>query len=67
MKNCFVPKFSYLYLSSSSNDLKIDHQLLLQMETYSNRVANFFLGRGYAKGDTVALFMENRPEVININ
>lgn len=34
------------------------------METYSNRIANFFLSRGYSKGDTVALFMENRPEYV---
>ena len=25
-------------------------------------VANYFLGRGYKKGDSVALFMINRPE-----
>ena len=34
------------------------------METYSNRVANFFLSKGYSKGDTIALFMENRPEYV---
>ena len=36
------------------------------METYSNRVANYFLSRGYAKGDSVALFMENRPEYVGL-
>ena len=36
------------------------------METYSNRIANDFLGRGYAKGDAVALFMENRPEYVGV-
>ena len=34
----------------------------LQVEDYSNMVANYFLGRGYKKGDSVALFMINRPE-----
>ena len=36
------------------------------METYSNRVANYFLSQGYAKGDSVALFMENRPEYVGL-
>lgn len=36
------------------------------METYSNRVANYFLSRGYAKGDAVALFMENRPQYVGL-
>ena len=35
--------------------------LRLQMESLSNRIANYFLQRGYKKGDAVALFMENRP------
>ena len=34
------------------------------MEEYSNRVANYFHSLGYKKGDSVALFMENRPEYI---
>ena len=36
------------------------------VEKLSNRVANMFLGLGYKKGDTVALFMENRIEYIPI-
>lgn len=36
------------------------------METYSNGVANYFIERGYAKGDCVALFMENRPEYVGL-
>jgi solute carrier family 27 fatty acid transporter 1/4 len=35
-----------------------------QVEDYSNSVANFFLGLGYSKGDSLALFMENRPEYV---
>ena len=35
-----------------------------QVEDYSNAVANFFLGLGYSKGDSIALFMENRPEYV---
>ena len=35
-----------------------------QVEDYSNRVAHFFLQEGYKKGDTVAVFMENRPEFV---
>ena len=35
-----------------------------QVEDYSNRVAHLFLQEGYSKGDTVAVFMENRPEFV---
>ena len=35
-----------------------------QVEDYSNAVANFFLSLGYSKGDSMALFMENRPEYV---
>ena len=35
-----------------------------QVEEYSNRVANYFLSRKFKKGDTVAIFMENRPEYV---
>ncbi len=36
----------------------------LQLEQHSNRIANYFLGRGFRKGDVVALFMENRTEYV---
>lgn len=36
----------------------------LQVEEYSNRVANLFKSHGYRKGDSVALMMENRPEFV---
>ena len=35
-----------------------------QVEEQSNRVANYFMQRGFKKGDTVAFFMPNRPEYI---
>ena len=35
-----------------------------EVEEYSNRVANFFLEKGFKKGDTVAFFMNSRPEYI---
>ena len=35
-----------------------------QVEEYSNRVANYFHSLGYKKGDSIAFFMENRPEYI---
>ncbi len=35
-----------------------------QVEDASNRVANYFLSRGYRVGDSVALLMENRPEFV---
>ena len=35
-----------------------------RVEDYSNRIAQFFLQEGFTKGDTVAVFMENRPEFV---
>ena len=35
----------------------------LDLEDYSNRVANFFLRLGYKPGECVALFMENREAI----
>ena len=32
-----------------------------QVEEHSNRVSNYFMQRGFKKGDTVAFFMPNRP------
>ncbi|XP_027840257.2 long-chain fatty acid transport protein 4-like [Aphis gossypii] len=38
----------------------------LQVEEYSNKVANAMLERGFKKGDVVGLLMENRPEFVGI-
>jgi acyl-CoA synthetase (AMP-forming)/AMP-acid ligase II len=38
-----------------------------QVNEAANRVAHLFIGRGYRRGDTVALFMENRPEYLIIH
>lgn len=38
--------------------------IYLQVEEYSNRIANVFKSHGYKKGDVVALFLENKPEFI---
>jgi acyl-CoA synthetase (AMP-forming)/AMP-acid ligase II len=35
-----------------------------QLEDWSNQVANYLLSQGIKKDDTIALFMENRPEFI---
>lgn len=37
-----------------------------QLDEFSNRVANFLHLRGFVHGDSVALFMENRPEYIGL-
>nr|XP_054769942.1 long-chain fatty acid transport protein 1-like [Lytechinus pictus] len=39
---------------------------LRDLEKYSNAVANLFFERGYQKGDTVALLMDNRPEFVGL-
>ncbi|GAB6097509.1 long-chain-acyl-CoA synthetase FadD6 [Desulfatiferula olefinivorans] len=38
-----------------------------QVNEAANRVAHFFIGRGYRRGDTVALFMQNRPEYLIVH
>ncbi|VVC45602.1 AMP-binding, conserved site,AMP-dependent synthetase/ligase [Cinara cedri] len=38
----------------------------LQVEEYSNKVANAMLDSGYKKGDVIGLLMENRPEFVGI-
>ena len=35
-----------------------------EVDKFSNKVANYFRSIGYTKGDVVALFMENRPELV---
>ena len=40
------------------------HWTFQEVEYFSNKVANYFQSVGYKKGDVVALFMENRPELV---
>ncbi len=35
-----------------------------QFNQWSNRIAHYFLAQGFAKGDVVAVFIENRPELL---
>ena len=35
-----------------------------QIEDLSNRMANYFLSLNFTKGDSIAIFMENRPEFV---
>ena len=40
-------------------------RLCIKVEEYSNKVANYFLKQsGINRGETVAIYMENRPEFI---
>ena len=36
------------------------------MEAFSNKIANYFLSLGFKKGDSIALFMESRPEYVGM-
>ncbi|ENN77457.1 hypothetical protein HUJ04_002737 [Dendroctonus ponderosae] len=38
----------------------------IQIEEYSNKIANIFKSHGYKKGDRIALFLENKPEYVGI-
>ncbi|XP_072176676.1 long-chain fatty acid transport protein 4-like [Diadema setosum] len=48
--------------------LQLDDQRwsFLQTEQYSNAVGNLFFEKGFQKGDTVALIMDNRPEFFGL-
>ncbi|EDO43421.1 predicted protein [Nematostella vectensis] len=37
-----------------------------EADEFANRIANYFKSQGYAKGDVIALILENRPEFILI-
>ena len=37
-----------------------------ELDCFANKVAHFFLDHGLKKGDTVAIFMENCPELIGL-
>ena len=37
-----------------------------ELDCFANKVAHFFLDRGLKKGETVAIFMENCPELIGL-
>ena len=40
-----------------------DEWTFRRLEEQSNRVANYFLRKGYTRGDSVALYMDNRDGV----
>lgn len=37
-----------------------------QLDEFSNQIANFFISRGFEKGDDISLMMEGRPEYIGL-
>ena len=39
-----------------------DEWTFRRLEQHSNRVANYFLEKGYRRGDSVALYMDNRDQ-----
>jgi len=43
-----------------------DEWTFRQVDEFSNKVANYFIGQGYELGDEVALFMDNKPEYVAI-
>lgn len=44
----------------------IQEDFVLQVEEYSNQVANYFKGAGFKRGDSIALFMENSVVFVGI-
>ena len=67
-KNLTVPKIFSATAARCPNKVLFyygdEEWTFQQVEDYSNRVGHFFLQEGYGKGDTVAVFMENRPEFV---
>ena len=57
-----VSKYPDKAMFINDNDGK--HWTYREVDEYSNRVANLFLNKDFKKGDTIAMFMESRPEYI---
>jgi len=34
------------------------------MDAYTNRIANYFLAKGFQRGDVIAIFMQNKPKYV---
>ena len=68
INNMTVPKVFYKTVQKCPNKVlfyyKDEEWTFQQVEEYSNKIAHFFLQEGYSKGDTIAVFMENRPEFV---
>jgi len=66
--NLTVPKMFFKTVQKYPNRVLFYFQeetwTFQQVEDLSNQIANFFLNEGFEKGDTVAVFMENRPEFV---
>lgn len=60
------------YLETNANKYPDNKALLYEDQVYThqefnawvNRYANFFLEQGFQKGDTIAVLLENRPEIL---
>jgi len=67
-RNLTVPKMFYQAVRKFPDRVlfyfKEEKWTFTMVEEYSNRVADFFLAAGYVKGDSVAVFMTNRPEFV---
>lgn len=69
-RNWTVPKMFSETVKSTPNKVMFYFEdqkwTFKQVEEYSNRVAHFFMSKGLTRGDSVAVFMENRPEYVAI-
>jgi len=66
--NLTVPKMFFKTVQKFPNRVLFYFQdqtwTFQQVEELSNQIAHFFLKEGFERGDTVAVFMENRPEFV---
>ncbi|CAH1159180.1 unnamed protein product [Phyllotreta striolata] len=70
-RNCMsIPKVFQKVARNKNNKVAIYFEdeiwTFQRLEKFSNRIANYFIRKGYQKGDTVALLLENRPEYVGI-
>ncbi|OXA51903.1 Long-chain fatty acid transport protein 4 [Folsomia candida] len=67
-RNLTVTKIFDLYADRNPNKICFYYEdeqwTFKQVQDMSNQVGNYFADKGFAKGDVVALFMENRPEYV---
>lgn len=65
-----IPKiFKKIVAANPNNDCFLfqdDRWSFEDVDNYSNRVANFLLESGYRKGDVIAVFSENCPQMVGL-
>ncbi|XP_076043131.1 long-chain fatty acid transport protein 1-like isoform X1 [Oratosquilla oratoria] len=67
-KNMSIPKLFMENVHKNPNKIAFHFEdtawTFTQVDEYSNRIANYLVSQGFQHGDTIALYMQNRPEFV---